>query len=139
MSTVLISDVERPARRTATYARPRPAAYTRQIVRTRSRRRSSSVLSVFMTKAVALTVVAAAAYGASTLAGQTMMEQARREGLRAQERSRQARMDVGLLRERVARLSSMKTIENWAAMSGMSQERQVKVLPEEPIRVAALH
>ncbi len=90
----------------------------RQHAIARNRAVGQSVQSVAV-MSIAFLLIALGAYGFSSLAGQTMMEQARREGIRAQERARQARMDVALLRQRVDRLTSMKSIEAWAESRGM--------------------
>lgn len=84
-------------------------------------------------------MIMAVAYGFSSLAGQTMMEQARREGIRSQERARQARMDVSILRQRVDRLTSMKSIDGWALSHGMVQQGAVAQFAKEDKKVASLH
>lgn len=135
MSTVLIREREHTSTRLAPAIRSRPVASRAP---SRSRRRRRSALGVWLVKVVLLGFVGLLSYGTSTLVGQTLMEQQRREGLRAQERAQQSRADAALLRTRVARLTSLKTIDDWAAMRGFSQRGGAVVAEKEPIRVATL-
>lgn len=83
--------------------------------RPRARRRPKSLSpGTIAANLVGLALIAILAFAASSLAGQTMMEDARREGLRAQERARKARMDVAALRRHVDRLTSMRAVEHWS-------------------------
>jgi hypothetical protein len=55
---------------------------------------------------------------ASGLTGQVMMEKARREGIRAAVRAREARTAEALLRTRVTELTSMSSVQDWALAHG---------------------
>jgi|GEM_PF-6303300 len=112
-------------------AAPRPfGTPVRRAVRHRSARRSVGGFAVVWCALVALS------YVGSTLMGQTMLEQARREGLRAQERSREASMDAAVLRDRLRRLTSMRAVDEWATVRGYKPQEQAVVVLGGPLRVA---
>lgn len=67
-------------------------------------------------------IVAGLTYGASCLIGHILLEQARRSGLEASERSALARKDVSTLRQRVERLVGIRSVEQWAAVREFSND-----------------
>lgn len=118
---------------------PRPVQRPRQRAESPvAARRQSNVMQVVLMRSMLFGLLVAIAYGASSLAGQTIMEQARREGIRSQERARQAKMDVAVLRQRVDRLSSFRAIESWALSHGMTQQNAVRPFAHEGTKVAKL-
>lgn len=95
---------------------------SRAVARRRAKSRSASRI---LGHVAAFSAVIAVSYGVSSLAGNTLMEKARREGLNAQARSRQAKMDVALLRDRIERLTSMQSVEQWASFRGFVSPDQL--------------
>ena len=70
-------------------------------------------------------------YGASSLAGQVMVERARRMEITARERAREARKTEASLRARVDMLKSPGAIEEWATRHGFGTPSNVPV-PKAP-------
>lgn len=82
----------------------------------RSRRSKKGRLSAPAIAGLAcLTIVT---YGFSCLAGNSLMEYARRDSIRAAERTKAARADVARLRARVDRLTTMSAVDRWAESRG---------------------
>jgi len=101
----------------ASPSRPSVRVRVRYGSRTRqSRFRTFEYLAVF---ALLLSMLFGLMYFTSSLLGQTMLEDARRAGIRAKERSVQARKAAVVLRGQVDRLSSVKSIEAWATSRGL--------------------
>jgi hypothetical protein len=71
--------------------------------------------------------IAGCSYAASSLIGQTMLEQARREGLRASERAAMARKDVAALRQRIERLLGLRSVEKWAEVRGFRHDGEATI------------
>jgi hypothetical protein len=57
---------------------------------------------------------------ASSLAGHVAVEKARREGLRALERAKEARKAEVVLRNRVDLLTGIRSVETWSAANGFA-------------------
>ena len=62
--------------------------------------------------------VTAVAFSAFSLAGQVMVEKARREGISATARAQSSARDIADLRAEVQDLSSSKSIDDWATANG---------------------
>src|SRR5207245_1881150 len=63
-------------------------------------------------------IVTGIAFSTLSLAGQVMVEKARRDGIRATARARQTSRDIAELRGQVQDLSSSRSIDEWAAANG---------------------
>ncbi len=128
------SDVQVIRRRRREEARPvetvRP---TRVAARPSARRFSLPAITV---RVVAFGLLMAVSYGASMLAGQTMMESARRDGLRATERIRRARTELNFLSAEVQRLRAPKSVYRWASLNQFSQDFGIDRVEVKPMRVA---
>jgi len=70
-------------------------------------------------------LIVAAVYVAGGLAGNVMMENARREGLRAQERARAAHASEVALRESIDSLTSLSALNDWACAHGFRAPEQL--------------
>jgi hypothetical protein len=68
-----------------------------------------------------LVLVGFLTYGASSLMGNTMLEDARRSAIRSKERAREMRLQVTLLSRQNDRLSNMHAIESWAGLRGFAR------------------
>lgn len=68
--------------------------------------------------------IAGVAFMCSSLLGQVMVEQARREGIRAMERAREARKMEAVLRSRLDVLTNLTSVEEWAKSKGMLAPEQ---------------
>lgn len=100
-----------------------PRTRTRPIPRTRAKTEANHALrDSILWYALGFSIIVGLTYGTSSLVGQTMMEQARREGLQARERAQDARKDVAVLRQRVERLVGMRSVEQWATVRGYTLE-----------------
>ncbi len=87
--------------------------------RTSARRRAQEdALAAALARCVCYVLLAGFAMMFSSLSGNSLMEKARRDYVRAGERTKAAKMDVSLLRERVERLTTMGAIDRWAASHG---------------------
>lgn len=103
----------------------------------RSRRVSASAWLYGATvKTVTFGLMVMAFYLVSMIAGQTLMEQARRDGLRSMERARVAESEVVILRESLRRLTSVKAVDLWAKSRGFVAREQASAVPAESMRVA---
>jgi hypothetical protein len=110
---------------------PNVRTETRPLTRTRAVSKQRKVVGeAILAYSAAFAFLVAATYGASSLAGQTMMEQARREGLHAKERALDARKDVATLRQRVERLVGMRSIDQWASVRGFVTEGALVSTPK---------
>ncbi len=67
---------------------------------------------------VMMVVVSCVTWFLMILLGNSMMENARREHIRAQSRANAARQDVARLHRRAERLASMAAIDEWARAKG---------------------
>lgn len=141
MSAFVLEDLKPVSDAPRSERRERPVA-TRPLTRPATRRRpqalSSRRPSVWPGRLAAYAGAALLAFVASSLAGQALTESARRDALRATERARAAMADVALLRERVDRLSSVDSLESWAALRGFALPEAASAPPQEGVRVASL-
>ncbi|HWA84297.1 MAG TPA: hypothetical protein VG820_12710, partial [Fimbriimonadaceae bacterium] len=77
-----------------------------------------SVASRVLTKSATLVAVTLAVFFASSLSGQVMVEKARRDGLRAVGRAKDAAKEVALLRQSVQDMTQPSRIDAWAEENG---------------------
>ncbi|HTQ09619.1 MAG TPA: hypothetical protein VMI31_06065 [Fimbriimonadaceae bacterium] len=78
-----------------------------------------SILSLLLAKAVLFAMLTLGIYFASSLAGQVMVEKARRDGLRAVERNQAASKEVAFLRDQVQAITDSSAIASWAELNHM--------------------
>ena len=113
----------RPASRPRTLPRvPEPVIIELPIKRIqRGRVKQSQTqkrVSTIAGQLVGFTVITGIAFASFSLAGQVMVEKARRDGIRANARALQSSRDIAELRGEVQDLSSSRSISDWAAASG---------------------
>jgi hypothetical protein len=89
--------------------RPIQKPQDRMAERAKAKRRS-----IAMAQATTFAIIAGITFMASSLGGHVMVEKARREGLRAAERAREARKVEAVLRQKIDYMSSLSTVEAWA-------------------------
>jgi hypothetical protein len=89
--------------------------------------------------AVTFGVITLLVYLSSSLVGQVMLEQARRESLSAEVRARQATMQQAGLQDRLESLTSIASIDRWATVQGMSSPIEIAIGHErnQPIIASA--
>lgn len=109
---VLRPPSDTPRRRRKHRVTTTPAPSRRTNVRGRHRSQDDAMLAA---KILSFAIIAAAVFIGSSLFGQVMVEKARREGLQAIERARAARKAESVLRQEVDGLSSLGSVESWAA------------------------
>ncbi len=98
--------------------------------RARSRTRSKSRTSVNVAAyAFSFVVLTGGFYLASSLAGQVMVEKARREGIGARKRAYQANLAESSLRRSIDELTSFSSLEAWAAGHGFVAADQKPLVP----------
>lgn len=85
----------------------------------RTARRASRLESIAVGSLV-LFVIAMTSYAGSSLIGHALLEQARREGIRAEQRTRFVRAEIVELRGEVDRLRHPAAIRRWAALRGFA-------------------
>lgn len=113
--------VDRPRSRPTTHVRPRPAARPEISVRVRigTRRRSRiHPLALAVQKSFLFAVVAMVTFSVSSLVGNVLLEQARRDGLSASQRARAARSSESSVRRTLDRQSGVVPAQSWAAANG---------------------
>lgn len=95
---------------------------SRAVVRRKSRKRSVntglSTAQFGLSQLVLFATVFIAVYGFSILLGSSLMENARRDKVRANARMKVAREDMAKLRNRMDRLTTMAAIDTWARTRG---------------------
>jgi len=64
-----------------------------------------------------------------------MKENARQEAIRAGQRAKSARLDVGRIRKRLERLTTMKSVDAWTRDNGFVASYAVSKQPVKPIVV----
>lgn len=107
---------ERHSRRyRSSVSRPAPRRRRRTVRRRAPRRNANGLVLGYI---ALFGMVVAVTFGFSTLAGHSFMEHARREAIRAGERTRIARADLGRLRSRLERLTTMKSVDDWSKTRG---------------------
>jgi hypothetical protein len=81
---------------------------------------------VILTRAVLFSCLAAATYLVSSISGQVLLENARRDGIAAQRRASEAKRAEVSLRARINELTGFTNLENWALAHGF-------VAPDRPV------
>ena len=114
---VLKPPVSKPQKRRRHRVTSRPVSRTRVQTRARS---STSSQGATLALAATFAIIVCCAFIASSLLGNVMVEKARREGLRAAERARDARKAEAVLREQVDSLMSLAAVEDWATAHNFS-------------------
>ncbi len=84
----------------------------------KSGNRVRAVSKTLMIHIVLMTIVSVMTWGFMILLGNSMMEHARRDHVRAVERAKHARQEVARLHQRADRLASMAAIDEWARAKG---------------------
>lgn len=115
----------------------RPLVHTRPQLRVVTRSRTK-VVRIAIARCVMFGVVALATSAASSLAGSVMVEKARRDGIRAVERSRDARAAEAVLRTKVNELTSLSAIQDWAYSHGF-EAPDAPSLPSSQRNLVALN
>jgi hypothetical protein len=112
-----------PVVRTRTEAKPQ----ARVVSRVRP-----SIAYILLVKSVSFILIALMVYLSSSLFGQVMVEKARREGIRATIRAREARKAESVLRRRLDSLTSLSAVEEWAGTHGFLPPEQTTPVPARP-------
>lgn len=113
-----VIDINRPRTRTQS----RTVARRPSQVRVRTKRRTAtSAFSNLIGHATALALVGFLLYCASALGGHVVLEQARRDGLRAAERVKRSNQELARLSDRVNRLKSLREIDRWAVARNLTR------------------
>ena len=125
MSAVTILDERVSQRRTSsrrpTYADQRPNVVMRARLEAYPRARRKAKVNTFqavVSKTALLVCIAVGTYGASTMSGQVMVEQSRRDGQRALSRTQTAERMETALRARLDDLLRPDVIDAWAKDHG---------------------
>jgi len=108
-------------------------------VRSQTKRRAKSRSKVFTNIVGGVTLFGAVAlttFLVSSMAGQVMVEKARREGISAQRRAIDAKRVEGGLRVRINELTGFTAMDNWALSHGFVAPDRPAVPSEEVTRVA---
>lgn len=117
-----------------------PATRTTPRHRTGTRTRAkSNTGAVVLGRFITFVVLSSVTYLGSSMAGQVMVEKARREGIVAQRRAREAKRSEAGLRSRINELTGFTNLESWATAHGFiaADQPQAPSL-EETTRVAKL-
>jgi hypothetical protein len=112
-----------PVQKPIIVTRPKPQLRVEQGVR-------PAVASKVIAKTALFGVIALSCYFSSSLAGQVMVEKARRDGLRSVERSKAAVKEESLLRQSVLSMTQASAVATWA-------EQNHFIPPEELVAEAA--
>ena len=105
-------------------ARRRTAA-TRTVVNTAPR---VNVIAVGLARILAFALLAAGAYGVSSLLGHSMTETAYRDRMAAVGRIESAQRDVEKLQKQVSALTARQSIERWAMANGLYQPADITLM-----------
>ncbi len=108
-----------------------------QSARTRSRARSKTAALVLGRTALFMGL-SAMTYLVSSLSGQVMLENARRDGIAAQRRAVEARRSEVMLRSRINELTGFSSLEGWAVAHGFVAPDQPSLPSGDVTRVAKL-
>jgi hypothetical protein len=100
-------------------------SYLSQAATRRRSHRFADAAYLIACRILLFALVAAVAYVASALTGNVMMEKARRDGILAQERAREARAAEGALRESIDDMTSLDALNDWACAHGFSAPEQL--------------
>lgn len=84
----------------------------------RANRKRGMTADIVIGRLLLLLAAGFVAYGASSLVGNTLLEDARRSAIRCKERAKEMRQQVALLRQQTDRLSNMNAVEQWAGLRG---------------------
>lgn len=95
-----------------------PKTRTRAVTRSRAKARTQSN-SNWLAVPFAFVVVASMAFVASSVAGNVLLEQARRDRINSVERVNSARLEVARLRIELNGLTSMAAVDRWAQANRM--------------------
>jgi hypothetical protein len=97
----------------------------------RSRSKGKADLGVAMlVRGILFGLVIVAVYLASSLTGNVMMEKARREGLRAQERAQAAKKTEAGLRQSIDAMTGITAVGEWALAHGFRAPEQLAQPPK---------
>jgi len=99
-------------------------------------RRRAITADVVVGRFLLLAAVGLISYGASSLVGNTMLEDARRSAIRCKERAKEMRQQVALLRQQTDRLTNMQAVEQWAGLRGYVRSGTFVDTTSEDWRVA---
>lgn len=108
----------RPVKRRVVTTNATPKARTRTVTRSRVKARTQSN-SNWLAVPFAFVVVASMAFVASSVAGNVLLEQARRDRINSVERVNSARLEVARLRIELNGLTSMAAVDRWAQANRM--------------------
>jgi hypothetical protein len=100
-----------PVQKPIIVTRPKPQLRVEQGVR-------PSTLSRVASRAVVFGVLTVGVFFASSLAGQVMVEKARRDGIRASQRLKSASKEQAILRDRVLSMTRASSVSAWAQENG---------------------
>jgi hypothetical protein len=100
-----------PVQKPIVVTRPKPQLRVEQGIR-------PSTLSRVVARSVVFGVLTLGIFFASSLAGQVMVEKARRDGIRAAERLKTAGKEQAILRDRVLSMTRSSTVSAWAQENG---------------------
>ena len=125
----VIEPIVEPAPVTRTRTAPRtlprlPEPIIIELPRTRTRRgrvkkvQTQRRVATIFGQAASFAIITGIAFSTFSLAGQVMVEKARRDSIRANARARQASRDIAELRGTVQDLASSRSIDEWAAANG---------------------
>jgi hypothetical protein len=133
--------VEAPRPRRAAPARPAQAKRRTRLSSATNGRASRPKISLasLAGKSAMFAVITFIAFSGSSLAGHVLVEQARRDALRSQERARDARAAETALRQRVELATSGAGLDEWALEQGFVPADQIVPYEEQAYRVAARH
>lgn len=110
----------------AVVTRPRPRPQTETVVielprhRTTRKPATKSGTRPLVANAVSFIALASVTFCSVSLAGQVLVEKARRDGISASARARTASLEIAELRQRVQDLTSSRSIEEWAATNAFA-------------------
>lgn len=107
-------------------------AMPRVVRRVRTKKKAESAAAELTFRAVGFVCIAWLAFMASGLAGQLMLEQARREHLAAAGRCRVATRDEALLRAKLDEMTSASKVEEWATAHGYVAADANSITPSIP-------
>lgn len=101
---------------------PEPIIIELPQIRTRKGRskkaKTQKRVSTIVGQIASFAIVAGISFSTLSLAGQVMVEKARRDGIRATSRARQTSREIADLRAEVQDLGSSRSIDDWAAANG---------------------
>ena len=105
--------------------------------RTRTRRARALSLEAIAAKVIVFGFVVGVTYCASSLAGYTLMEKARKDAQRYQKRAASARQEASSLRAEVNALKGVAMVRDWAEFRGYMSSVASEA-PKSEVKVVAL-